>query len=250
MSDTQPNLEFPEDMDILGIEDYMELSEEQWRQHIAEIMGEGEDENTLETHRENELPDEENATVPGPSDIPSTGLTTDERQSTLEINIHYAIVMVMVDNGLKHRGPRQRAGDLVLISGPRTNSAGNVDIETLYPTDDEVEIKHWKLIPCNARIQFERYWAHFHCKLQESISLPQDFVQADAKHPDVIECKIEYRGYDGNNNALLWVNMTVRRNGATHKLDMGCKRIVGYEQTALDSDEIQYLWEEELLREW
>ena len=28
-------------MDILGIEYYMELSEEQWRQHIAEIMGEG-----------------------------------------------------------------------------------------------------------------------------------------------------------------------------------------------------------------
>ena len=98
MSDILFNLEMPDDIDITEQEDYMDLSDEQWQQRITDIMKDDEDENTPEqlANQDNELFTNEHATAPWTSDVPSTGLTTDEQQSTGDIDISYAIVKVRV----------------------------------------------------------------------------------------------------------------------------------------------------------
>ena len=62
-----------------------------------------EGENTSEqlVHRDNGLSTDEYATVPVTSDVPSTGLTTDEQQSTGDIDISYAIVRVRVKDSAR-----------------------------------------------------------------------------------------------------------------------------------------------------
>ena len=117
------------------------------------------------------------------------------------------------------------------------------------PADDEVEIRNWRVIPCLARVQYNGYWASFKCKLQECISVPMDFVLADT-NPYVTQCRMKHMGADGNDNVLLWVNMTITINNSTWEYELCGKRIVGDEETKLNSDKMRYVWEEELLMEW
>ena len=73
MSNAPFNLEIPDDM---GLEHDMELSDEQWERHMAEIMHIGEDENASErpANEDNEQSTEANLQAPE------------------QINITYAIV--------------------------------------------------------------------------------------------------------------------------------------------------------------
>ena len=106
MSDILFNLEMPDDIDITEQEDYMDLSDEQWQQRMADIMKDDEDENTPEqlANQDNKLFTNEHATVPGTSDVPSTRLTSNEQQLTKDINISYAMVKVRRDKVLMQPG--------------------------------------------------------------------------------------------------------------------------------------------------
>ena len=103
MSDIPINLEMPDDIDLTKQEDYMDFSDEQWQQRMADIVKDDDDESTLEQliDQDNELFTNKHATVPGTSDVPSTGLTTDQQQSTGDIDISYAIVRVRVRDSAK-----------------------------------------------------------------------------------------------------------------------------------------------------
>ncbi|KAK0512888.1 hypothetical protein JMJ35_004905 [Cladonia borealis] len=100
------------------------------------------------------------------SDVPSTGLAKLEHQSTGENGVFYAVVKVWINEDMKQYGPRQRVTDYIHVSDPGTyapipesNAAENAAVETLFPTEDEDEIKRWKLVPRSACVQYEQYWA-------------------------------------------------------------------------------------------
>ncbi len=257
MSDQSYNLELPEDMDLTELED-MDLSSQHWQDRIANFMKEVESEYTPGQlgHRDNEVPTNEHSAVPDLSDVPSTGQTTDEDQSDLDStsdpDIMYAIVMVRVDDELVHFGRRLYQTDYVHVSGPgiyanipETNSAEDVGIDTIMPTDDEEEIEHWRLIPCSAVIQYRQYWASFSCKLQEYIGEPRDFVRAEGAEHNVLQCEIKSAGTDDNRNNLLQAEMTVRKGVGIEKFEFWCKRIVGDEEPELTRSEGRYVSDEE-----
>ena len=108
------------------------------------------------------------------------------------------------------RGPRLLETDIIRIGGPsryaqipQTDLAENAVIETLFPTDDEEDIKHWKLIPRSARVQYGRYWCSFRVKWLEYLDRPVEFIYAGAKDSHVTDCEVKCLAEDDNKNVLL-----------------------------------------------
>ena len=98
------------------------------------------------------------------------------------------------------------ATDILHISNPTTyaqlpeaSSAGNAEVETILPTEDEEEIKRWKLVPCSAQLRFSNTWVHFRCKLLESKGCPESFV-IEAKSNSIIDCSVYRMANDENDN--------------------------------------------------
>ena len=243
-------------MSDISFEDYMNFSDEQWQQRITDIMRDDEHESTPEqrVNQDNEVFTNEHTAVPGTSDVPSTGLTTNEQQSTRDIDISYTIVKVRRDKDLKPPGTQF---DFIRIGDPsryapnsQTDLAENAVVETLFPTDDEDDIKHWKLVPRSARVKCGNYWCSFWVKWLEYLDRPVEFIYAGAKDSYVTNCEVKCLADDDNKNTLLYVNMTVLSYGVPCNLEVWCKRNTGDERTQLTSDEAQYIWDEELKEDW
>ena len=228
----------------------MNFSDEQWQQRITDIMRDDEHESTAEqrVNQDNEVFTNEHTAVPGTSDVSSNGLTTNEQQSTRYIDISYTMVKVRRDKVLKPPGTQF---EIIRIGGPsQTDFAENAVIETLFPTDDEDDIKRWKLVPRSARVQCGNYWCSFSVKWLEYLDRPVEFIYAGAKDSYVINCEVKCLADDDNKNALLHVNMTVLSDGVPCNLEVWCKRNTGDGMTQLTSDEAQYIWDEELKEDW
>ena len=199
---------FPEELIPAGYE----LSEEQWHEHVMDIVRYGQD----------------------------------------HIDMSWSVVFVRLDKKVLHIGPRQKETNILHVSNPSTyaqvpaaSSAQNAEIETIFPTDDEDETKQGS--PCSARLRFSNFWVTFRCKLLESKGYPESFV-IEAKSNHIKDCNIYRMADDENGNCLLWVNTKGWRDGAWSELELCCKKIVGDEVTRLSQVEERYVREEEVMR--
>ena len=163
------------------------------------------------------------------------------------------LVFVRMAKELFRVGPRQLQTDILHVSNPNAYAhvpeatsaeAGmlcqelvaretlsstypdNFEIETILPTNDEDEIKYWKLVPCSARLQYANSWVRFRCKLLEYKGYPEVCVVV-AKSDNVIDCTIYRMADDENDNRLLWVKMKAWRFGARAEVELCCKRKTG-----------------------
>ena len=156
---------------------------------------------------------------------------------------------------LEHIGPRWF--EIVHVSDPSTYAnvpdatpAGNAGVETLWPTDDEEDIRRWKLIPCSAQLRFANCWVRFRGKLLESQGYPE-VCEVDTKSNNVTDCTVHRMADDENGNRLLWVKMTVKMKAADDlQIELCCKKIVGDEVTRLSRVEEEYVHDEEMGRFW
>ena len=194
-----------------------DLTEEQWEAHMKEIMELGDDEDT----------------------------------KSREIDMSWAVVFSRIDKNVFHYGPLSIQKANLHVSNleryahvPEGTSAGDTKIETILPTEDEDEIKRWRLIPCSAHLQFSDTWVRFRCKLYESQGHPENF-EIEAKGKRVVDCKVYRMANDDNGNRLLWVNLKAKRNGVLMVIELCCKKIVGDEVTRLSRVEGEYVDQEE-----
>ena len=205
-----------------------ELSDEQWEAHVREIIKIGEEGNT----------------------------TNEEVRPNGQIDMSWAVVFVRLAKVIYYVGPRESPTNILHVSNPNryanvreATSATNDDVETILPTEDEDEIRRWKLVPCSARLQYANAWVRFRCKLLEYKGYPEVCVVV-AKSDNVIDCTIYRMADDENDNRLLWVKMKALLSGAPVDVEMCCKKIVGDEVTVLSDDELKYVQEEEYMRFW
>ena len=222
MSPNTSDLSFPQDLIPAGYD----LSEEEWQEHVREIIKIGQQDN----------------------------VTNEGDEAERELDMSWAVVFVRMDNGLYHVGPRRLETDILHVSKPTKYaqmpegfSAGNTEVETILPTEDEEEIKRWKLVPCSARLQFANCWVRFRCKLLEAYGYPENFV-LEAKSNNVVDCTVYRMANDENDNRLLWINMKALRSGSEVDVELCCKKVVGNEVTRLSSVELEYVEEEEAMR--
>ena len=216
MSANSSELMFPQDLIPAGYD----LSDEQWKEHVEEIIRYGQQDSS----------------------------------TSRQIDMSWSVVFVRLNKDLFHLGPRQTKTNILHISNPTTyaqlpeaSSAENAEIETILPTNDEEEIKMWKLVPCSAQLRFSNTWVRFRCKLLESKGCPESFV-IETKSNSIIDCKIYRMADDENGNRLLWVNMKAWRFSAPVEVELCCKKIVGDEVTRLSQVEERYVWEEDFGR--
>ena len=217
-------LVFSEDIVPAGYE----LTDEAWEAHMQEIMEIGKEE------------------------IADKG----EEEKTTNIDMSWAVVFVRIDKEMYHDGPRKLPTDILHVSHPGMyvgvpagTSNDNTKIETVFPTEDEDEIKRWKLVPCSAQLQLQNSWVRFRCKLLESQGVPEDFEVVKTS-PNVVDCKVYRLAHDDNGNHLLWINMKGRRLGKPRTVEMCLKKIVGQEVTSLSHNERSYVFDEECGRLW
>ena len=217
--------EFPEEH-----EDHMGFFEEQWEGHFAGTMN--------EVH----------------GNTAQTGLANPGDQSSGGNGDLYAVVRVWIDD--KHlSGPRQGLA-YIHVSDPglyapiaESNLAENAAVETLFPTEDEEEIKRWKLIRRSACVQWGHDWANFSVKWQESVEQPVEFSTVVTKGPNVVNCKVEALANDNNGHRLLLVTMVTMKEGVETKVELWGKRLAGGNSyTRLTADEKDYCCFEEQKR--
>ena len=231
---------FPEDLIPAGYD----LSEVQWQTHVDDIIQIGQQDPTTNEGYETNEGEETNK-----GDETSEG---DEPER--ELDMSWAVVFVRMGQELKHVGPRRHKTDILHVSKPDTysqvpaaSSAGNTEVETIFPTEDEEEIKRWKLVPCSARLQIGNCWVRFRCKLLEASGCPEDFI-VEAKSKLVIACAVYRMANDENDNRLLWINLKVWKSGSEVMMELCCKKIVGNEVTELNAVELDYVEAEEVMR--
>ena len=219
--------EFPEEH-----QDHMSFFDEQWEEHFAGTMD--------EVH----------------GNTAQTGLANPEDQSSGENGDFYAVVRVWIDDDRIQSGTRQHLTNYIHVSDPgvyapipESSSAENAAVETLFPTEDEDEIKRWKLIPRSACVQYDQDWANFSVKWQESANQPIGFSHVVTKGPNIVDCKVEALANDNNGHRLLLVTMVTLKEGVESKIELWGKRIVSGDQyTRLIPDEKDYCWVEEQKR--
>lgn len=214
-----------------------DLSDEQWQTHVDEIIRIGQGDETEKGAEANK------------GDETSKG---NELES--ELDMSWAVVFIRLDKEMEYVGPRRYPTDILHVSQPATysrvpaaSSTGNTEVETIFPTEDEEEIKRWKLVPCSARLTIGNSWVRFRCRLLEASGCPQDFV-IEAKSEFVIACAVYPMANDENDNRLLWINLKVRMSGSESMMELCCKRIVGNEVTKLNAVELEYVAAEEVGR--
>ena len=194
-----------------------DLTEEEWEDHMREIMEIGEIEDTR-SH---------------------------------EIDMSWAVVFSRLNKDLLYNGtlPVNKANLHVSSLGtyaqiPAASSGQNTAIETILPTNDADEIERWKLVPCSARLTFSKSWVQFRCKLLESQGYPEIF-EIESKSNAVIDCQVYRMANDENGNRLLYINLKLRRNGVPAVVEMCLKKIVGDEVPGLTQGEGEYVDQEE-----
>ena len=218
------DLVFQEDIVPAGYE----LTDEAWEAHMQEIIKIGEEE------------------------IADNG---GEEKST-NIDMSWAVVYVRIDKKMHHQGPRELPTDILHVSHPGMyvaipagTSNDDTKIDTVFPSEDEDEIKRWKLVPCSAQLRLSNSWVRFRCKLLESQGSPEDFEVVTTSE-NVVDCKVYRMASDGRGNRLLWINMKAKRFGKPIPVEMCLKKIVGQEATSLSGDETEYVIQEECGRFW
>lgn len=234
MSNTPLNSEFPDDTALMTNEDYMNFIDEEWDQYFAGVRNEDADE-----------PKAENDAVP------STGIINTKPQQNEENGAIYAIVKVWIDDDIA-----QCTTDYVHVTDagiyapiPQPNSADSAAVENMDPAKDEDEIKHGKLVPRSACVQYAEDWACCTCEWQEAKNDPEKFAPSDTKGPRVIECEMEALADDDNGYRLLRISMKTLKRGVPSRIELWAKRIVGKgEMTQLTSGEEDYVWDEEQKR--
>ena len=224
MSNNPSDLVFQEDLVPAGFE----LTDEEWEAHIKEIIKIGEEED----------------------------VGNGRNDQSNNIDMSWSIVFVRMDKEIYHEGPRQLPTNILHVSNPGTyaavpegTSSNNTEVDTILPTEDEDEIKRWKLVPCSAQLQFSNSWVRFRCKLFESEGHPENF-EVVAKSENVLDCKVYRMANDDRGNRLLWINMKAKRFGNPIPVELCCKKIVGQEVTRLSDDESDYVCQEECGRFW
>ena len=75
------------------------------------------------------------------------------------------------------------------VAVPAGTSNDNTKIDTVFPTEDEDEIKRWKLVSCSAQLQLSNSWVRFRCKLLESQGFPEEFEVVKTSE-NVLDCKV------------------------------------------------------------